>query len=125
MSLPHEQRKYPRMSVTDGEYSVRFRVKGIDVHECRLVNLSAGGCGLEVAISEVDQVEVGDILEGFCVDHFDLPAVPLSALVMRMLGKVPGKTSGYVLLGVEFQGITPFVRSLIAEHVSDRLSQKD
>lgn len=124
MSIPQEQRKYPRMSVSDGEYGVHFQVKGIDLHDCRLVNLSAGGCGLEVAISDLWLVEVGDILEGFRLDHPDLPAVPLSALVMRMLGKVPGKTSGYVLLGVEFQGITPFVRNLIAEHVAARLSEE-
>jgi hypothetical protein len=66
---------------------------------------------------------VGDILEGLILDHPDLSSVPLSALVMRMLGKVPGKTSGYVLVGIEFQGITPYVRNLIADHVTTRLAE--
>jgi c-di-GMP-binding flagellar brake protein YcgR len=117
MSAPIEQRKYPRVNITSGDYGVRFLVKEVEILESRLVNLSAGGCGLEVAVSDVRYLDVGDILEGFFLDHPDLPSVPLSALVMRMLGKVPGKTSGYVLVGVEFQGITPFVRNLIAEHV--------
>jgi len=124
MSVPHEQRKYPRMSVSDGEYGARFQIKGIAIPDGRLVNLSAGGCGLEVALTDVHQLDVGDILEGFCLDHPDLPAVPLSALVMRLLGKVPGKTSGYVLVGVEFQDITPFVRNLIAEHVATQMSEE-
>ncbi len=118
MSAPIDQRKYPRISITSGDYGVRFQVKGEEITNSRLANLSAGGCGLEVAVADVRYMEVGDILEGFYLDHPDLPSVPLSALVMRMLGKVPGKTCGYVLVGVEFQGITPFVRNLIAEHVA-------
>jgi hypothetical protein len=42
--------------------------------------------------------------------------------VVRLLGKVPGKTSGYVLAGVEFTMITPFVRQLIREHVEAHAS---
>ena len=118
MSAPIDQRKYPRISITGGDYGVRFQVKGVEITDSRLANLSAGGCGLEVAVADVRYMEVGDILEGFYLDHPDLPSVPLSALDMRMLGKVAGKTSGYVLVGVEFQGITPYVRNLIAEHVA-------
>jgi hypothetical protein len=57
------------------------------------------------------------------LDHPDLPLVPLSAVVLRILGKVPGKTSGYVLLGLEYQDITPFIRGHIAEHVDSQMSQ--
>ena len=121
MAVQHEQRKYPRMNISGGEYGVRFQVKGEEIQDSRLVNLSAGGCGLEVAMMDVRQFDLGDILEGFYLDHSDLPSVPLSALVMRMLGKVAGKTSGYVLVGVEFQGITPFVRNLIAGHVAAQM----
>lgn len=124
MTVPNDQRKYPRMSVSSGDYGVRFQVRGVDIHAGRLVNLSAGGCGIEVAITDVWLLDVGDVLEGFHVDHPDLPAVPLTALVMRMLGKVAGKTSGYVLVGVEFQRITPFVRNLIAEHVATQMPEE-
>jgi hypothetical protein len=37
---------------------------------------------------------------------------------MRLLGKVPGKTSGYLLAGAEFSQITPFIQDLIREHVA-------
>ena len=123
MTVPQEQRKFPRMSISGGEYGVRFQVRGADMRDSRLVNLSAGGCGLEVAIPEARLMDLGDILEGFYLDHPDLPAVPLSALIVRMLGKVAGKTSGYALVGVEFQGITPFIRNLIADHVATRLHE--
>lgn len=94
MRVQHEQRKHPRMSISGGDYGVRFRVKGLEIQDNRLVNLSAGGCGLEVAMADAGQIDVGDILEGLYLDHPDLPAVPLSALVMRILGKVAGKTHG-------------------------------
>ncbi len=123
MTVPHDQRKYPRMSVSSGDYGIRFLVSGAEILEGRLVNLSAGGCGLEVAITDVWLLDVGDVLESFHLDHPDLPAVPLTALVVRMLGKVAGKTSGYVLVGVEFQQITPFVRNLIADHVATQLPE--
>ena len=124
MQDQREQRKFPRMSITSGDYGIRFQVMGIPILDSRLVNLSASGCGMEVGITDVRLLDVGDILDGLHLDHPDLPAVPLSALVMRLLGKVPGKMSGYVLVGVEFQGITPFVRNLIAEHVSTHLAEE-
>jgi hypothetical protein len=77
---------------------------------------------MEVEITSTWHMEVGDILEDLYLDHPDLPHLPLSALILRMLGRVPGKTSGYVLVGVEFQGITPFVRNLIADHVAAELA---
>jgi PilZ domain len=123
MAQQQEQRKFPRLSITGEEYGVSFQVKGVEIQNSRMVNLSAGGCGLEVAMADVRHMEVGDILEGLILDHPDLPSVPLSALVMRMLGKVSGKTIGYVLVGIEFQGITPYVRNLIADHVTVQLTE--
>ena len=123
MSTEHEQRKYPRLSTTDRGYGLRFQAKGVDIRDGRLANLSAGGCGLEVQMAEARHLEVGEVLENLCLDHPDLPHVPMSAVVLRLLGKVPGKTSGYVLVGVEFQGLTPFVRALIADHVAAQLAR--
>lgn len=123
MSLEHDKRKYPRLSITEAGYAVRFKAGGREIRNARLANLSAGGCGLEVQMAEAKHLEVGDVLEAFLLDHPDLPWAPLSAVVLRMLGKVPGKTSGYVLMGLEFQGVTPFVRDLIADHVATRLAR--
>jgi len=46
------------------------------------------------------------------------------AEVVRLLGKVPGKTSGYVLAGIEFSLITPFIQGLIEAHVLARSAQQ-
>lgn len=124
MSIQHEKRKYPRLSIHDEEYGIRLQVKGTPVHDGRMRDLSAGGCGLEIQMADARQLEVGDILDSVFLDHPDLPFVPLSAVVVRMLGKVAGKTGGYVLVGLEFQETTPFVRALISDHVDEKLSQQ-
>ncbi|WLT29971.1 PilZ domain-containing protein [Geothrix sp. PMB-07] len=124
MSTQEEKRKYPRLSISDRSYGIRLRVNGSAVQDLHLVNLSAGGCGLEIQMAEARYLEMGDLLESVFLDHPDLPFVPLSAAVVRMLGKVAGKTGGYVLVGLEFQEITPFVRDLIADHVMERLKQE-
>lgn len=120
----HEKRKFPRVSITDGEYGIRFQGKGLEIENARLVNLSAGGCGLEVQMAEAHSLEMGDIMESLYLDHPDLPLVPLSGVIVRMLGKVPGKTSGYILMGIEFMGITPFIQGLIADHVTTQLRRE-
>lgn len=124
MTIQHEKRKYPRLSINDRDYGVRLQVQGHPVHDSRLVNLSAGGCGLEIQMSDARHLDVGDLLESVFLDHSDLPFVPLSAVVTRMLGKVAGKTGGYVLVGLEFQETTPFIRELIADHVAERLKKE-
>jgi c-di-GMP-binding flagellar brake protein YcgR len=120
----HEKRKFPRLSITDGSYGIRFQGGGVDILNTRLVNLSAGGCGLEVQMVDAQSLEMGDIMESLYLDHPDLPLVPLSGVIVRLLGKVPGKTSGYILMGIEFLGITPFVQGLIADHVAVQLRQE-
>jgi len=124
MTTEQDKRRYPRLSTTGGEYGIRFRTKGMDVLDAHLANLSAGGCGLEVQIQEAAHLEVGDAIEFLILDHPDLPFVPLTATILRVLGKVAGKTSGYILIGVEFQDITPFVRELIADHVVTELDRE-
>ncbi len=124
MSIQHEKRKHPRLSLHGGDYGIRFELKGTRVQDGHLVNLSAGGCGLEIQMSEARQLELGDLLDSVILDHPDLPFVPLTAVVVRLLGKVAGKTGGYVLVGLEFQEMTPFVRDLIADHVNERLKQE-
>jgi c-di-GMP-binding flagellar brake protein YcgR len=99
-------------------------VQGNPVHDGRLVNLSAGGCGLEIQMADARHLDVGDLLESVFLDHSDLPFVPLSAVVTRMLGKVAGKTGGYVLVGLEFQETTSFIRELIADHVAEKLKHE-
>lgn len=74
-------------------------------------------------MAEAWHLDLGSVLDPFYLDHPDLPYVPLQASVVRILGKVAGKTHGYVLVGVEFSRITDFVRALIEEHVSTCMAE--
>jgi c-di-GMP-binding flagellar brake protein YcgR len=112
------------MSTSGGPYEVSFQIHDRLVTTARLANLSAGGCGLEVQMVDAWDLDSGSVLENLCVMHGDLPCVPLQGTVVRLLGKVPGKTSGYVLVGVEFSMITPFVQELIEGHVQARCNQE-
>lgn len=116
-----ERRRFTRLSTTGGPYAVTFQVQDRTVTTARLANLSAGGCGLEVQMVDAWDLDAGTVLENLVVLHPDLPCVPLQAIVVRLLGKVAGKTSGYVLAGVEFSLITPFIQNLIAAHVEARI----
>jgi hypothetical protein len=69
-------------------------------------------------------LDTGSVLENLCILHPDLPSVPLRGTVVRLLGKVPGKTSGYVLAGVEFNLITPFIQGLIDAHIEARCASE-
>ncbi len=118
-----EQRRFPRMSTSGLPYGVRFEVQGREIQGARLANLSACGCGLEIQMADARFLDLGSVLEPFYLDHPDLPYVPLQASVVRILGKVAGKTQGYVLVGVEFSRITDFVRGLVADHVAGCLEE--
>ena len=117
-SKESERRREARLSTQGGAYQVGFRYRDRRITTARLANLSAGGCGLEIQIADAWEMDTGSVLDDFLIIHPDIPCVPLEATIMRMLGKVSGKTSGYALAGVEFTMITPFVKELIREHVT-------
>ena len=112
------------MSTSGGPYEVSFHIHDRVVTTARLANLSAGGCGLEVQMVDAWDLDSGSVLENLCIINADLPCVPLQGTVVRLLGKVPGKTSGYVLAGIEFSLITPFIQGLIEAHVLARSAQE-
>lgn len=95
-----------------------FKIHDRMVTSARLANISASGCGLEIQMVDAWDLDSGSVLENLCILHPDLPCVPLQGTVVRLLGKVPGKTNGYVLAGVEFSVITPFIQNLIQQHVA-------
>ena len=112
-----ERRREPRLNTERDAYQVSFRLHDRQITRARLVNLSASGCGLEIQMADAGALDLGVTLEDLFLLHPELPCVPLQATIMRLLGKVPGKTSGYVLAGVEFTLVTRFVQQLIRDHV--------
>lgn len=117
--LPDEsnRRRFNRLSTAGGGYGVSFTFQDQVISTALLANVSAGGCGLEIQMADAREMEMGAVLDNLCLIHPDLPCVPLQATVLRLLGKVPGKTSGYLLAGVEFTQLTPFISKLIQAHV--------
>ena len=115
------RRRFPRLS-TGSEYGVCCKFAGEILVRAELQNLSAGGCGLRVPRAETAGIEMGARFDALYLKHPHLPYVPLEGLVMWMLGKVPGNTTGDVLVGLEFTAITPIVQLLIQEHVQKCLS---
>jgi c-di-GMP-binding flagellar brake protein YcgR len=115
-----DRRRFTRLSTSGAAYGVSFTYQDRLVTTARLANLSAGGCGLEIQMADARDLDIGAVLDNLCLLHADLPCVPLQATVVRLLGKVPGKTSGYLLAGVSFTLVTPFIMNLIADHVEGR-----
>ena len=115
-----ERRRFTRLSPAGGGYGVSFHFQDHVVSTANLANLSAGGCGLEIQMADARDLDTGAVMDNLLLIHPDLPCVPLQATVVRLLGKVPGKTSGYVLAGVEFSMLTPFIKGLIEDHVEGR-----
>jgi c-di-GMP-binding flagellar brake protein YcgR len=105
------------LSTAGGDYRVSFQFQDRLVATANLVNISASGCGLEIQMGDARDLDTGVVLDNLLLIHPDLPSVPLQATVVRLLGKVPGKTSGYLLAGVEFTLVTPFIEALIDAHV--------
>ncbi len=112
------------MSTSGGPYGVAFHIHDRLVSDARLANISAGGCGLEIQMVDAWDLDTGSVLDNLCIMHPDFPCVPLQGTVVRLLGKVPGKTSGYVLAGIEFSLITPFIQELIEGHVVAHSAQE-
>ena len=117
MSEESDRRKFARLSTGGRGYGVSFFLGDRQVTEARLANVSASGCGLEIQMADAWDLDTGVVLENLFLLHPDLPCIPLQATVVRLLGKVPGKTSGYVLAGVVFTMVTPFITDLIRVHV--------
>lgn len=112
------RRRFPRLN-TGAEYGLHLWAAGRALEGARLQNISAVGCALQLPLQEVGSLENGSVLEPLYLDHEALPFVPLGGVVVWVLGRHTGRTSGYVLVGVEFKVITPMVQMLIQAHVME------
>lgn len=120
MDASADRRRHPRLSVGGG-YTARFRAADRAFAGVPLADLSAGGLCLRLEAREAEPLGKGTFLAALYVDHPGLPAVPLQGQVSWLMGKVPGKTDGFVLVGVEFVNLHPKVEAVLAQHVLDRI----
>lgn len=119
-----DRRRYPRLSV-DANFTVRFSAAGRSFSAVPMADLSAGGICLRVDAREAEPLVKGTALAALFMDYPGLPKSPLQGQVTWLMGKVPGKVEGFVLVGVEFVNLNPKVEAALAKFVDDRLGQSD
>ena len=120
MDSPADRRRYPRLSV-DASYTARFHGAGKVFMAVAMVDLSAGGICLRMDPRESGPLLKGTQVTALYLDHLGLPTVPLQGLVSWVMGRVPGKVEGFILVGVEFLNLNPKVEAILAQHVQERL----
>lgn len=120
MDSPANRRRHPRLSVGDG-YTARFRAAETAFQAVPLTDLSAGGLCLRVGAREAAPLEKGQPVATLFIEHPALPAVPLQGQISWVMGKVPGKSEGFVLVGVSFVNLHPKLEAVLARHVEERL----
>lgn len=122
MEQPSDRRRYPRLSL-DAGYTARFRAAERSFAAVQMSDLSAGGTCLRVEALEAEPLTKGLQVSALYLDHPGLPTVPLQGQVSWLMGKVPGKTEGFVLVGIEFVNLNPKIETALAKFVDERLSK--
>ncbi len=122
MDQPAERRRYPRLSV-DASFTARFRAADFSFTAVPMSDLSAGGVCLRVDAALAEPLSKGVAVTQLCLEHPGLPKTPLRGQVSWLMGKVPGKTEGFVLVGVEFVDLNPKTEAALASFVAERLGQ--
>jgi hypothetical protein len=114
------RRRHDRVNVS-GEHTVRFRMGGKSFTGLTMTNLSVGGCCLKVPTSQSEGMDKGALVSMVYLVHPRIPSVPLQASICWRLGKQPGATDGFVLVGLEFIDATPQFRATLEAYVQELL----
>ena len=120
MDVPADRRRHPRLSV-DPSYTARFKAANRTFTGVPMTDLSAGGTCLRMAPAEAAGLVKGTNVVSLFLDHLGLPTVPLQGQVAWVMGRVPGRTEGFVLIGVEFVNLHAKVEAALAHYVRQRL----
>jgi c-di-GMP-binding flagellar brake protein YcgR len=114
------RRRFPRVNV-DERHTVRFQFQSRELVGLPMTNLSAGGCCVKVVPSQAEGLVKGVAVEGLFLVHPNIPSVPLRAMVCWLMGRQPGKTEGFALVGFEFTDITPQYQESLDAYVAELL----
>jgi hypothetical protein len=121
MPDPTNQRRFPRVNVGN-DHSARFKLGEHAYNDLAVANLSAGGCCVKIPAVQAEKLEKGTQVAMLYLVHSRIPSVPLQATVCWMLGKQPGKTDGFVLIGFEFQNLSPQFLETMETYVNELLT---
>jgi hypothetical protein len=113
---PQDRRRFARMN-TGPDYGVRIVHGGRVLERARLTSISGSGCAAQVQLEEIPGLEVGTLFDTIHLLHPDLPYVPLQGTAVWVMGRHATKTTGTVLLGIDFTPITPFLQQFMDAHV--------
>lgn len=118
-----ERRTSPRLTVGP-DHRVRFTVQGRLYSGVPLSDISAGGCCARMPVVQAEDLERGMLLESLHLAHPRLPGAELRGRLAWIMGRVPGKTEGIVVLGIEFLDPAPAVRQAIEAYVAEGLTDR-
>lgn len=114
------RRRFPRVNV-DEQHTVRFRFQDRELVGLPMTNLSAGGCCVKVVPAQAEGLDKGAAVESLFLVHPKIPSVPLRAMVCWLMGRQPGRTEGFALVGFEFTDITPQYQEALDAYVAELL----
>lgn len=120
MDDPANRRRFARVNVDD-QHTVRFRFQDRELVGLPMTNLSAGGCCVKLVPAQAEGLDKGVGVEDLFLVHPRIPSVPLRAMVCWLMGRQPGKTEGFALVGFEFTDITPEFQASLEAYVAELL----
>lgn len=123
MSDPMEDRRASRRLTVGPDHRVRFSAGGKVFSGISLSDLSAGGCCARIPVAQAEGLERGMALEDLHLAHPKLPGAALRGRLAWIMGRVPGRTEGFVVLGIEFVEPAAAVTQAIEAYVAEGLAQ--
>jgi c-di-GMP-binding flagellar brake protein YcgR len=121
MNDPTNRRQFPRVNVSV-DHTVRFRLGERSATGLTMINLSAGGCCIKVPAEEAEGLEKGTLVSMLYLVHPRIPSVPLQATICWLMGKQPGRTEGFILVGFEFINPSPKFQKTLNSYVLELLA---
>jgi c-di-GMP-binding flagellar brake protein YcgR len=115
-----ERRRFVRVNVNES-HTARLQIGEKTFSSLIVTNLSAGGCCVRVPASLADELDKGTLIHMLYLVHPRIPSVPLQASVNWLLGKQPGRSEGFVLVGLEFIDPVPHYQETLDTYVKSLL----
>ena len=110
-------RQYRRISVGP-DHTVQFSLAGKAFSNIRITNLSAQGCFVVIENNWGNLFNEGAILDGFALEHNDLPPNQILAKIVRVIPRLTEISEDDLGLGVMFLTQTPAYMEWIDAFVS-------
>jgi c-di-GMP-binding flagellar brake protein YcgR len=120
MNSPIDRRRYSRVNV-GGDHTVSFQVGEKSLTGLTMIDMSAGGCCIRIPTTQIEGITKGILVSTLYLVHPRIPSVPLQASVNWLLGKLPGKIEGFVLVGLEFIDPSPQFQETLDTYVRELL----